>query len=1160
MAGEYIIDFTDPVNGTFTINAIETEGPNSVNLVPLVSADNVAELFTVSADFTSRFLPGFAFDVINSLAGNNGSYTTASSVYQGASAIFNINAFSLKFTIAGADYTTIFTSGRIFKISGSIAPVSNDGYWITASSLFFLGNTEITVENVVPTGYRSGSTIDDSEGVPTGNIITNLTAIVVDPTSYSILGADVNSDSFVVASDVSSVFAVGRQFVVAGTPSNNGTYVTVSSTFEPTYSINAVIVGAGGTWTVSGNHEGEFVVGGSITVAGNTGGGNGVYTIASVINAGANTDITVTGIIPALSSADGTLTNNGITLIYTSPIVATQTTVGTLSTNNPLYSIGIPDGQIEYTLTGNTSLTLPGRGALNYGENVVEDLVHSLEHFSAAVPPPAPIQGQLWYDNATPAPFIFGSTNYSIIAVNAGTGVWTISGNHAGSFLFNDRIAVYNDLGLTSVNGIVGGTVTYTVFSAANVGPNTDITINSTVFNPIDATAIAGTATGNGLLYNMTNWHQLALLSDVQNLDWKESVLVTTTAPLTTPYTYNNGASGVGATITATVNGNINAEASIETPASPLVAGDRILIKNQTFENGIYVVTQVGSGGSPYILTRSVDADSDTNITPGLATVVEEGVTYADTSFVLITNDPIVIGTTPLIFTVYPAIAQPLNQIVYGTGASITSEADFTWNPATDTMMVGGVGDLGTITNGDGGTIEFDSGIVRLTGDNGDFIEIGASINITGVAGALGSTVTITSGNATLAGTGGNAILTAGSGGDTGIAGTTTISGGAGGATSGDGGLVTIQGGIPTDGAGGAVTIAGRDAAGVGDYTGGAVNITSGNSTGTTDGSNVNVTAGDATGSDGNGGTVVLQGGLGFDEGIGGGVTLIAGDGGSAGLGSIGGSINLTGGNGGAVDGAGGNIALTSGNAVGTSLGGYVHVTGGNGDTTGAGGDISLTGGAGGVVSGDGGQINLVGGDATNLGAGGGVQLESGISTGLNQNGGNITMNSGAPTGTGTAGRFTMTSSGGGYFCERSGDFSVTGDAQTCHYVLRTQTTTAALTEMFLDGTSGTRQMVLANDSTWHFEVKIIARRTDANDEGFAIKIEGAIDRNASAATTALIGTTTDTTLAQDIAAATWTAIVNADAVNGVLRIQVTGEVGKTINWVAFVRTVEVTG
>ena len=78
-----------------------------------------------------------------------------------------------------------------------------------------------------------------------------------------------------------------------------------------------------------------------------------------------------------------------------------------------------------------------------------------------------------------------------------------------------------------------------------------------------------------------------------------------------------------------------------------LVANNRVLVKDQTAgsENGIYVVVDGGSW------TRATDFDSNSDVTAGVFTFVEEGTNNADTGWVLSTNDAITLASTSLTFT-----------------------------------------------------------------------------------------------------------------------------------------------------------------------------------------------------------------------------------------------------------------------------------------------------------------------------------------------------------------------------------------------------------------------------------------------------------------------------------------------------------------------------
>lgn len=81
------------------------------------------------------------------------------------------------------------------------------------------------------------------------------------------------------------------------------------------------------------------------------------------------------------------------------------------------------------------------------------------------------------------------------------------------------------------------------------------------------------------------------------------------------------------------------------------VTGNRILVKNQTLgqNNGIYIA-DAGAW------TRSTDADVSADVTAGMIVPVEEGSQNADSAWELTTDNPIVLATTPLVFSFYAGI------------------------------------------------------------------------------------------------------------------------------------------------------------------------------------------------------------------------------------------------------------------------------------------------------------------------------------------------------------------------------------------------------------------------------------------------------------------------------------------------------------------------
>jgi hypothetical protein len=140
-----------------------------------------------------------------------------------------------------------------------------------------------------------------------------------------------------------------------------------------------------------------------------------------------------------------------------------------------------------------------------------------------------------------------------------------------------------------------------------------------------------------------------------------------------------------------------------------LSAGDRVLVKNQNVasENGIYDVDD-GSW------IRSADADNSPNgeVTSGMFTFVESGSTNQNTGFVLTTTNPIVLGTTGLIFTVFTTAGA----ITAGAGLSKTGDT-------LDVNVTGGIEivadtlQLATTIAGNGLTLS--SGVLNIGAGTG---------------------------------------------------------------------------------------------------------------------------------------------------------------------------------------------------------------------------------------------------------------------------------------------------------------------------------------------------------------------------------------------------------------------------------------------------------
>jgi hypothetical protein len=134
------------------------------------------------------------------------------------------------------------------------------------------------------------------------------------------------------------------------------------------------------------------------------------------------------------------------------------------------------------------------------------------------------------------------------------------------------------------------------------------------------------------------------------------------------------------------------------------------------------------------------------------------------------------------------------------------------------------------------------------------------------------------------------------------------------------------------------------------------------------------------------------------------------------------------------------------------------------------------------------------------------------------------------------------------------------GNCQSAILVLGVQTTDATATALKSDSNavSGTNQVILPNNSAYFFTGEVISGVTGGgNTKGWTI--EGVIKRGANAASTALVGTPTVTSLYADAGAATWAIAVTADTTNGGIRVTFTGQASTTIRTVCQIRTTEMT-
>jgi hypothetical protein len=330
-----------------------------------------------------------------------------------------------------------------------------------------------------------------------------------------------------------------------------------------------------------------------------------------------------------------------------------------------------------------------------------------------------------------------GNTTYFAI-VDSASGAWEVNyGTYtsSGTTLSRNATPLSSSAGGALVNftGAVDVFCTYpSSRSAYQNEAGTEVVQQS--FGAITATSAALTTgtittapTNNTDIVNKQYADAIA-----SGIHFHEAVALATTAALPAN-TYNNGTSGVGATLTANANGALSVDSTLT------IVAERILVKNEVAgaNNGVYVVTQVGSAGTPYILTRATDFDSVgtgvDQIDEGDFFLVTSGVANLNTAWVQQTAPPITIGTTPIVFQQFSA------PITYTAGTGLSESPTYTFNIA-NTGTAGTYGSASAVpvfvTNAQGQVTSVTNTNIAINGS-------AVTGNISGSAGSVANALTL---------------------------------------------------------------------------------------------------------------------------------------------------------------------------------------------------------------------------------------------------------------------------------------------------------------------------------------------------------------------------------------------------------------------------------
>ena len=494
-----------------------------------------------------------------------------------------------------------------------------------------------------------------------------------------------------------------------------------STGFTPSTATTGAVVLAGILNPASGgtgvnNGSRTITLGGNISTAGSFT-TSGAFALTLTATASTNVTLPTTGTLATLAGAEtftnktisgsnntlsnignASLTNssvtyNGVTVALgaSGTITATTTAALTVSTGLQLDSGTTFNGSVARTISiDSTVVTLTGTQTLS-NKTLTAPVIATIVNSGTLTLPTSTdtLVGRATTDTLTNKT-ISGSNN---TLSNIGNGSLT---NSTISFTYSGGISGSASVALGSSNALSLSNIPNSSLqnSAVTVG-TTSISLGATSLTLAGLTSVTLTQDPVSALQAATKQYVDTLVAS--GITYHTPVkyeVPNTTGNLNA--TYNNGTAGVGATLTNA--GTLGAFTPDGVVAS---VNDRILIYNQTnaAQNGVYVVTVVGDGSTPWVLTRATDADtyalkSPNGLGEGDAFFVTSGNTGAGETYVCNTSGTITFGTTAITF-VQVSAAQVYSA---GTGLTLTGTQFSLTSPVA--AILGGTGQT-SYTTGD---------------------------------------------------------------------------------------------------------------------------------------------------------------------------------------------------------------------------------------------------------------------------------------------------------------------------------------------------------------------------------------------------------------------------------------------------------------------------
>ncbi len=727
------IGSTNPNNGTFvslTVTGAFTQPDNSINYNKIQQVSTTALLGNPAAgaaDVTEIPI-NTTLDMSTGTLGvvNNTSTQKVISAKNGSIAstrheINFIEGSGLSITVSdnsGADRTDVTFSAPTLGTVSSVAVSGANGIGVAGSPITTTGTIDLTLGDITPSKI-GGTALSGTTG--TTNLVFSNSPTLVSPslgTPTVLVGTNITGTAASLTAGTATTLANNTANSLAGF-NNSGVYsdVTVSTGLSLSGGL-LTATASGGTVTTTGSPSsgnlskfsgataitngdlaGDVTTSGTLTttvsaiqgtsITGVTGTGNvvldhtptlitpviGVATGTSLSVSGQLTSTIATGSPPFVVSSTTQVANlnaatagsTGSSVINDSSTNATMYPTWVAGTSGP-QALEVSSGSLTFNpssgtlssttfvgaLTGNASTATTATNATNTG--ITDDTTTNATMYPTWVTAntgnlPEKVTSTKFTFN--PSTGILSSTSFT----GAGTG---LTGTAASLTAGN----VTTNANLTGPITSVGNATS--VASSINL-PGSPTTTTQSASD--SSTKVATTAYADTAAANAASAASAGLQVDA----------ATTAAGDTSTWTYNNGASGVGATFT----GPVNTAITIDGVAFSAIGKD-LLVKNDT---------QSPSGafnGRGAIFTRRTDYDSASDINDTGAIAITSGTVNGGSSYIL-TTKVTTVGTDPLTYTIF---TPPYANIIQNGGA-LGTPASGTLTNCTGLPIATGVANLG---------------------------------------------------------------------------------------------------------------------------------------------------------------------------------------------------------------------------------------------------------------------------------------------------------------------------------------------------------------------------------------------------------------------------------------------------------------------------------